>query len=73
MKPRQYIIYDGRAILGDTDSAAVMCLEDTLKQAKRTAREFGETAICSYAVDENNVLTDERMECATDPQGRVIR
>lgn len=54
-----------------------MCCEDTLGAAKRTAREFGECAIYSYARTERGPnetdLTDERFECATDPHGRVIR
>ena len=72
-KARKFIVYDGRAISGDTDRASVYCTEGTLRRAKGSAFEFGESAIYSYEVGPDNVLTDERLECVTDPQGRVIR
>ena len=42
--PRRYILYDGRAADGNT----VLCLEDTLKQARKSARDFGEAVIFSF-------------------------
>ncbi len=73
VKARKFVIYDGRAISGDTDSASVYCTEDSLRAAKRSAFDFGESAIYSYEVGADNVLTDERLECVTDPSGRVRR
>ncbi len=60
---RMYLIYDGRAILGSTDEAMVLVASgNSLKQARRDARGFGECAIYSYEEAPGNKLVDERFE-----------
>ena len=48
MSNRRYILYDGRAAGGDTSDATVLCFEDTLREARKSARGFGEAVIFSF-------------------------
>ncbi len=62
MQPRTYIIYDGRAIWGDTDDASVCCCADSLEEAKADVRDmFPDGVVYSYR-DQNDWLVDERLE-----------
>ena len=38
--PHLFIIYDERAMLGETDEAAVLCTAKSLKEARRDVREM---------------------------------
>ena len=59
---RLYIIYDGRAISGDTDDAAVMVACESLKEALSYKGDFGgDCVLYSYREDGNN-LVDEKFE-----------
>lgn len=61
--PRKYLLYDARAC-GDagTDDAACLGIADSLKEARRDARDLGyDCAIYSCAID-GNTLIDERWE-----------
>ena len=45
-KPEKlFVLYDERAMSGNTDDAAVMCCAKTLKEAKRDKREMFPTAV----------------------------
>ena len=61
-----FILYDGRAIQGDTEHAAVLSCADTLAEARLEARHFGfdRVAIYGYDVDDTTTppqLTNERL------------
>ena len=48
MTARRFILTDGRAAGGDFDAASVLCFEDTMRDAVRSARSFGEACIFSF-------------------------
>jgi hypothetical protein len=64
---RTYVVYDSRAIHG-TAYAGVMTVEDTMREAKRAAPDYGACVVYSYIDDGTNLL-DERLEW-TDPRLR---
>ncbi len=59
---RQYVLYDERAALGDTDDAAVLCCADSLTEARRDKRAmFPNAVIYEYDVAEDGkTLLNER-------------
>ena len=60
---RTYIVYDGRAELGDTDEASVCVACDSLKEAQSYVREhFPDGVIYSYKTDDDGFLVDKRRE-----------
>lgn len=57
-----FVVYDARAILGDTDDAAVLVACGSLSEAWRYLRwEFGSGAIYSYRIDTNREAKDETL------------
>ena len=44
----RFILYDGRADGGDTSRAVVLTFDDTLFEARSSARDLGEAAIYRY-------------------------
>lgn len=59
-----FVIYDGRAIDGNTEDASVYCCADSLKEAKRDVREmFPDGVIFSYdTAPDGKTLINERQE-----------
>ncbi len=63
MARRTYVIYDGRAALGDTDDSSVCCCADTLEEAKQDVRDmFPDGIVYSYEYGEDGKLINERFE-----------
>lgn len=59
---RLYLVYDGRAIGGDTDAAMVMVSCDSLKEARSYKGDFGnDCVIYSYKIVGENLI-EERFE-----------
>ena len=70
MSKRLYVVYDERAILGDTDDAAVMVTCDSVKECMTCAGDFGvHCAVYSYA-KKGNELVDERFEFVLSTTGK---
>ena len=57
---KKYVIYDGRAIHGDTDDAMCMTMCDSLEEARSYKGEWGECAIYSYDVTPKDELINEQ-------------
>lgn len=48
---RRFLVYDMRAADGNTGDAAILCIEDSLRIARRETKKcFGEGVIYSYAI-----------------------
>ncbi len=59
---KTFILYDGRARIGDTDDAGVIDTADSAKEARRlTRKEYEEYDYlwCEYDRDSKNNLTNE--------------
>ena len=57
-----YIIYDGRAIYGDTDDASVLVACDSLEEARGYKGDFGDGCVI-YSYDEKDeLLINEKFE-----------
>ena len=62
MKDRKYILYDGRALNGDTWDATVLMSCASLKEAHEWKGEFGDASVCySYKV-QGKTLVDKKWE-----------
>lgn len=63
---KMFIVYDGRAISGDTDDAAVLVADDTLREARKDARmfarDYGEVAIYEYDVNGTELVNERFVE-----------
>lgn len=60
-----FVVYDGRAILSDTDDASVVVVCDSLQKARREAKGHGECAIYEYDVAAGDELVNEHFIEAT--------
>lgn len=61
---RIFFLYDGRAALGDTDSATVLVTADSLEDAIEKRGWFGNDAVIYSYARGGEYLTDERREYA---------
>lgn len=59
---RIYLIYDGRAMGGNTDDATVMLVCYSLQEALNEKGNFGESCVIYSYLPVNQELTDERFE-----------
>ncbi len=63
MSEKLFIIYDERAVLGETDDAAVLCTAKSLKEARQDVRTmFPRGAIFSYDVQGEELVNEEFIE-----------
>lgn len=57
---KKYIIYDGRANSGFTFDASILCVADSLEEAKEDLKGYpSDSCIYSYDVEGNQLVNEE--------------
>jgi len=68
-----YIIYDGRAMGGDTDDASIFECCDTLREARRRAPHYGGCVIMKVTWNEEKSCHEETLISWFDADGKETK